>query len=88
MEDENAKRAFSRSFEIIGEAAKSIPESLKRKYPKVDWKAMARMRDKLIHPYFGVNYGVVWDIVQQDLPLMKTHIEEILKTEQDVEDGP
>ena len=52
LEDEKLKRACARNFEIIGEASKNIPQNIKNMYPKVEWKAMARMRDRLIHHYF------------------------------------
>jgi len=55
MEDETLKQAFVRSLEIIGEAAKTVPEDLRQKYGYVDWRAMAGMRDRLIHGYFGID---------------------------------
>ena len=82
MRDERMKRAFSRSLEIIGEASKLIPAEFKKKYPEVAWKLMARMRDRLIHHYFGVDYPMVWDIVKHDIPELKSRIENILKAEQ------
>ena len=55
VDDETLKRAFVRSLEIIGEATKKIPEDFKQKYPHVNWREMAGMRDVLIHGYFGIN---------------------------------
>ena len=57
LQDETQKRAFIRSIEIIGEAAKQVPEDIRQKYPHVQWRAMAGMRDRLIHGYFGIDYG-------------------------------
>lgn len=58
--DDKTSSAVIRKFEIIGEATKKIPESLKKKYPEIPWKEMAGMRDKLIHFYFGIDYKLVW----------------------------
>ena len=66
--DETAKRAFVRSIEIIGEATKRVPGSLKERHPTVDWRAMAGMRDRLVHDYLNVNPVRIWEIVQTDLP--------------------
>lgn len=60
--DETRKRAFIRSLEIIGEATKNIPEEIREKYPQIQWRAIAGMRDHLIHGYFGIDYDIVWDI--------------------------
>ncbi len=84
IQDEKSKRAFTRSIEIIGEASKQIPAELKEKYPDIEWKAMARMRDRLIHHYFGVDYALVWDTVKEDMPTLKKHVVNIIKAEQGV----
>jgi uncharacterized protein with HEPN domain len=66
--DETLKRAFARSIEIIGEAAKQLPAELRRNYPNVNWKSIMGMRDRLIHGYFGVDYDIVWDVVVNKIP--------------------
>jgi len=62
LRDETLQRSFVRSIEIVGEAAKQIPESVRQKYVDVPWRDMTGMRDRLIHSYFGVDYEIVWDV--------------------------
>ena len=72
-------RAFVRSLEIIGEAAKKVPVDLRAQHPGVDRRGMAGMRDRLIHDYFGVDYELVWDVVQHRIPDVRRQLESILK---------
>ncbi|MBI2138095.1 DUF86 domain-containing protein [Candidatus Woesearchaeota archaeon] len=76
--------AVVRGIEIIGEAIKNIPLSIKNKYPAISWKDIAGTRDILIHHYFGVDLNIVWDIVANDLPKLKREFlivkEDLLKT--------
>lgn len=81
LNDIKTQDAVVRNLEIIGEAIKNISEELKEKYPRVPWKDLAGVRDKLIHHYFGVNLDIVWNIVKEELPEVISQIEEILKTE-------
>lgn len=79
--DETLKRAFSRSLEIVGEAVKNVPDEIRFEYPEVEWKAMAGMRDKLIHHYFGVDFELVWDIIENELEELSFQINRIIEIE-------
>jgi len=71
--------AVVRNFQIIGEAAKHIPEDVRMKYQRVPWKEMAGMRDKLTHEYFGVKLDVVWETLNKRLPEVKAQIKKVLE---------
>jgi uncharacterized protein with HEPN domain len=68
LADERTQDAVVRNLEILGEAAKLVSSELRLGTPAVPWRAVARMRDRLIHAYFGVNWDIVWDVVTGDLP--------------------
>jgi len=68
-----------RQLEIIGEAVKNISKDLKYEHFEISWQDIAGMRDKLIHHYFGVDIGLVWVTIQNDIPIIKSKIKEILK---------
>jgi len=80
-QDQKTIYAVVRAFEIIGEASKKVPLSVRKRHPKVPWKQMAGMRDKLIHEYFGVNFEVLWKTTQEDIPLVQQLIALVLKEE-------
>ena len=76
--DEKTAFAVIRAFEIIGEAARSVPEDVRKAHPSVPWQSMTGMRDKLIHAYFGVSLEVVWQTVGEDLPPLLEALQAIL----------
>jgi uncharacterized protein with HEPN domain len=80
---QDAKTVFAviHALEIVGEATKQIPQSVKNSYPEVPWRQMAGMRDKLIHDYSGVNLAVVWKTVVEDLPKLEPLIRHVLAAE-------
>lgn len=81
---ETLKRAFVRSVEIIGEAAEKVPNDSKQKYAHIEWRAIAGMRDKLIHDYFGIDYDIVCDVVINKLPGLRQEVEQIIRSESNV----
>lgn len=68
------QKAAIRCLEVIGEAVKKLPALIKNKYPEIEWKKIAGMRDVLIHDYFGVDNNLVWSIIKKDLPTLKNQI--------------
>ena len=60
--------AVVRNLEVLGEAAKNVPEDMRAAHPEVEWKRIAGLRDILIHQYFGVDVDIIWDIRQNKLP--------------------
>ena len=73
--------AVIRNFEIIGEAAKNIPDFIKEKYYEIPWEEMYLLRNKVTHEYFGVDYEIIWDVASNYLPFNKLQIDLILTEE-------
>jgi len=70
-----------RRLEVIGEAARNIPEDFKKQHPDIPWRDIGDMRNVLIHEYFDVDYDIVWKTYTQFIPPLKKQIEEILQKE-------
>lgn len=79
LKDDKTISAVVRKLEIIGEATKNIPASIRQKYSNLNWKGMAGMRDKLIHDYSGVDTEILWKVVKKDVVDIKPKIKEILE---------
>jgi uncharacterized protein with HEPN domain len=78
LADEILKRAVVRGLEVIGEAAKQVPESIRGRGPLIEWRAMAGIRDRLIHAYFGVDYEIVWDVAVTKIPTLISEVRTLL----------
>ncbi len=77
--DIKTQDAVVRRIEIIGEAVKNLPLSFRKKYPEVEWREIAAMRDKLTHHYFGIEMSIVWETSKKDLPKLKKQVSKILR---------
>lgn len=78
--NEVLRRAFVRSLEIIGEAAKKLPSDFRAQHPSIEWRRIAGMRDRLIHDYFGVDYDLIWDVVQNRIPELRKQLAALLES--------
>lgn len=78
LRDEVLKRAFVRSVEVIGEAAKKVTEATRSEFPAVEWKKRTGMRDRLIHDYGGVDYLIVWDVATHQAPELAVKLRPII----------
>ena len=79
LDDWLATAAAERFFEIVGEAVKRLPMDLRERYPAVPWKEIAGTRDRLSHGYDDINYEVLWDAVQNDVPKLLETVDQMLK---------
>ncbi|MCG2712734.1 MAG: DUF86 domain-containing protein [Candidatus Omnitrophica bacterium] len=78
MAQEMVVDAVIRNIEIIGEAARNVPENIKRKYSYIPWKRMIGLRNITVHEYFGVDLDIIWEIVSKNLPETKPGIQAML----------
>jgi len=70
--------ATLRNLEILGEAAKKVPDELKQQYPSIDWRGIAGLRDVLAHAYFALDEDTLWDIITRKVPELVPLLEEAL----------
>jgi uncharacterized protein with HEPN domain len=78
LADEKTRSAVAFKVENIGEAAKNIPREVRSRYRSLPWLDMAKMRDKITHSYFGINYKTVWKVAKEDLAVIEPLITQIL----------
>ena len=79
--DSLRKDAIVRNLELLGEAAKKIPDDVRRRHPDIPWRNVAGLRDILAHSYFAVDDGVLWDVVERHLPELLARLEALRNAE-------
>jgi uncharacterized protein with HEPN domain len=73
--------AVARNLEIIGEAARMLSSDLKERHPELPWSKIISLRNYAIHEYFGIDLAIIWNIVTNDIPLTKVHIQSLISAE-------
>ena len=81
--DRKTYSAVIREFEIVGEAVGKLPESFRQRRPDVEWQDIKDFRNLLSHEYFGVDLEIVWNIIEDDLPVLMDAVKKILEAERD-----
>ena len=80
-DDRKTYSAVIREFEIIGEAVAKLPESYRKRSPDVEWQDIKDFRNLLTHEYFGVDLEIVWNVIEDDLPVLMRAVKRMLKAE-------
>jgi len=88
LADPVVRDAVAWNFEVIGEAVKNLPDDLKARYPAVEWRKIAGLRDTIVHGYFRIDFEVIWSIVEDDAPHLHNRIRDIIIEEELREAGP
>lgn len=81
LSDSKTCDAVVRNFEIIGEAANRLPEEIKEKYPQVNWYRIRGFRNRIVHDYMGVDFNIIWSIIQNDIDILLLEISKVRDSE-------
>jgi uncharacterized protein with HEPN domain len=76
-QDDKTIDAVVRNLEIIGEAARQLPEGFLARYPDVPWRQIAGLRNRIVHEYFGLDLELIWQVIRQDLPQLQGRLEDL-----------
>lgn len=87
ISDTKTNFAVFRALEVIGEAAKQVPDDVRNRHPQIPWKRMAGMRDRLIHGYFGIDFEIVWETTSRLIPELSPQIAAVLESERRRDDA-
>jgi uncharacterized protein with HEPN domain len=83
-DNELVQNAVMRPLEIIGEASAKISKEFRKEHSDIPWREMVGLRNRLVHEYFRINYGVVWDTIHKDLPKLIEAIEPLVPKEDEI----
>ena len=89
LEQANGRSAFDNSrliqvwmvhhLMIIGEAVRAVEPAIRQRYPSIPWRQIAGMRNILVHDYFRINQGIVWETVENHVPVLKKEVQRVLE---------
>jgi uncharacterized protein with HEPN domain len=74
IKDELVVDGVARNLEIIGEAARQLPEEYRRAHPELPWAQIAGLRNRIVHDYFGLDLEIIWEIIRRDLPDLEKQV--------------
>ncbi len=74
LADRKTQDAVTRNIEIIGEAARALPEDFRERHAEIPWSEIMAMRNIIVHQYFGILPEVVWDVIRNELPTLRSQI--------------
>ena len=80
INDELVRTYIVHHFQILGEAGTKLTTNLKDRHPEIPWPKVLGMRHIIVHDYFRVDYDIVWDVVVNELPTLKTQLKKIIET--------
>jgi uncharacterized protein with HEPN domain len=79
IHDDYFSHAVRSAIEVIGEAANNVPDIIKKENPQIPWREMAALRNRIIHGYFRIDYTIVWNVIENDLPAIRPKISDLLE---------
>jgi len=75
--DEKTIDAVVRNLEVLGEAARQMPDEFAANHSDIPWRQVAGLRNRIVHDYFGLDLEIIWQVVQHDLPQLGTRLENL-----------
>lgn len=78
LNDRKLQLALTRLIEIIGEASNHVAEETKNRFSEIEWRVLTGIRNVIVHEYFGIDYDIIWAVIQQDIPLLRVKLEQLL----------